>query len=220
MILRRNCYLCCLKKYNPALEVPQLNFMEKVSYALGMSIANNIMASGVNGLNVEEFVKAITTYMAGEEPAMTPAEAQQVLNGYFTKLQEEQTAALKAEGEAFLAQNAKNEGVVTLPSGLQYKVLKSGNGATPKASDSVECHYEGRLISGTVFDSSYQRGETATFGVTQVIAGWVEALQLMKEGDKWQLYIPYNLAYGERGAGAQIPPFATLIFDVELIKVK
>ena len=194
--------------------------MDKVSYALGMSIANNIMASGVNGLNVEEFVKAITTYMAGEEPAMTPAEAQQVLNDYFTKLQEEQTAALKAEGEAFLAQNAKNEGVVTLPSGLQYKVLVSGNGATPKASDSVECHYEGRLISGTVFDSSYQRGETATFGVTQVIAGWVEALQLMKEGDKWQLYIPYNLAYGERGAGAQIPPFATLIFDVELIKVK
>ena len=194
--------------------------MDKVSYALGMSIANNIMASGVNGLNVEEFVKAITTYMAGEEPAMTPAEAQQVLNDYFTKLQEEQTAALKAEGEAFLAQNAKNEGVVTLPSGLQYKVLKSGNGATPKASDSVECHYEGRLISGTVFDSSYQRGETATFGVTQVIAGWVEALQLMKEGDKWQLFIPYNLAYGERGAGAQIPPFSTLIFDVELIKVK
>ena len=209
------------KKYNPApLVVPKQNFMKKVSYALGMSIANNIMASGVNGLNVEEFVKAITTYMAGEEPAMTPAEAQQVLNDYFTKLQEEQTAALKAEGEAFLAQNAKNEGVVTLPSGLQYKVLKSGNGATPKASDSVECHYEGRLISGTVFDSSYQRGETATFGVTQVIAGWVEALQLMKEGDKWQLYIPYNLAYGERGAGAQIPPFATLIFDVELIKVK
>ena len=211
MILRRNCYLCCLKK--------QI-IMKKVSYALGMSIANNIMASGVNGLDVEEFVKAITTYMAGEEPAMTPAEAQQVLNDYFTKLQEEQTAALKAEGEAFLAQNAKNEGVVTLPSGLQYKVLKSGNGATPKASDSVECHYEGRLISGTVFDSSYQRGETATFGVTQVIAGWVEALQLMKEGDKWQLFIPYNLAYGERGAGAQIPPFATLIFDVELIKVK
>ena len=209
------------KKYNPApLVVPQQIIMKKVSYALGMSIANNIMASGVNGLDVEEFVKAVTTYMAGEEPAMTPAEAQQVLNDYFTKLQEEQTAALKAEGEAFLAQNAKNEGVVTLPSGLQYKVLKSGNGATPKASDSVECHYEGRLISGTVFDSSYQRGETATFGVTQVIAGWVEALQLMKEGDKWQLYIPYNLAYGERGAGAQIPPFATLIFDVELIKVK
>lgn len=194
--------------------------MEKVSYALGMSIANNLLASGVNNLNVEEFAKALTASLSGEQPAMSVAEAQQVLNDFFTKLQEEQTAALKADGEAFLAQNAKNEGVVTLPSGLQYKVLKSGNGATPKASDSVECHYEGRLISGTVFDSSYQRGETATFGVTQVIAGWVEALQLMKEGDKWQLYIPYNLAYGERGAGAQIPPFATLIFDVELIKVK
>ena len=194
--------------------------MEKVSYALGMSIANNIMASGVNNLNVEEFVKAIKASLAGEQPAMSVAEAQQVLNDYFTKLQEEQTAALKKGVEEFLAQNAKQEGVVTLPSGLQYKVLKSGNGATPKASDSVECHYEGRLISGTVFDSSYQRGETATFGVTQVIAGWVEALQLMKEGDKWQLYIPYNLAYGERGAGAQIPPFATLIFDVELVKVK
>ena len=194
--------------------------MEKVSYALGMSIANNIMASGVNNLNVEEFVKAIKASLAGQQPAMSVAEAQQVLNDYFTKLQEEQTAALKKEGEEFLAQNAKQEGVVTLPSGLQYKVLKSGNGAIPKASDSGECHYEGRLISGTVFDSSYQRGETATFGVTQVIAGWVEALQLMKEGDKWQLYIPYNLAYGERGAGAQIPPYATLIFDVELVKVK
>ena len=210
LILRCNCYLCCIKK--------QI-IMDKVSYALGMSIANNIMASGVKGLNVDEFVKAIQASLAGQEPAMSIMEAQQVLNDYFTKLQEEQTAALKAEGEQFLAENAKKEGVVTLPSGLQYKVLASGNGASPKASDSVECHYEGRLISGTVFDSSYQRGETATFGVTQVIAGWVEALQLMKEGDKWQLYIPYNLAYGERGAGAQIPPFATLIFDVELVKV-
>ncbi len=194
--------------------------MEKVSYALGMSIANNLMASGIKNLNTEEFVKAIKASLAGEQPAMSVMEAQQVLNDYFTKLQEEQTAAVKAEGEAFLAENAKKEGVVTLPSGLQYKVLNAGTGATPKASDSVECHYEGRLIDGSVFDSSYQRGETATFGVTQVIAGWVEALQLMKEGDKWQLYIPYNLAYGERGAGAQIPPYATLIFDVELVKVK
>ena len=194
--------------------------MEKVSYALGMSIANNLMASGIKNLNIEEFVKAIKASLAGEEPAMSVMEAQQVLNDYFTKLQEEQTAAVRAEGEAFLAENAKKEGVVTLPSGLQYKVLKAGTGVSPKASDSVECHYEGRLIDGSVFDSSYQRGETATFGVTQVIAGWVEALQLMKEGDKWQLYIPYNLAYGERGAGAQIPPYATLVFDVELVKVK
>ncbi len=201
------------------MECPDI-FMEKVSYALGMSIANNLMASGVKNINVEEFVKAVKASMAGQEPAMSVAEAQQVLNDFFTKLQEEQTAAVKKEGEEYLAQNAKKEGVVTLPSGLQYKVLVAGNGATPKASDSVECHYEGRLIDGSVFDSSYQRGQTATFGVTQVIAGWVEALQLMKEGDKWQLYIPYNLAYGERGAGAQIPPYATLIFDVELVKVK
>ncbi len=194
--------------------------MEKVSYALGMSIANNLMASGIKNLNIEEFVKAIKASLAGEEQAMSVMEAQQVLNDYFTRLQEEQSAAVKEEGAKFLAENAKKEGVVTLPSGLQYKVLNAGTGATPKASDSVECHYEGRLIDGSVFDSSYQRGETATFGVTQVIAGWVEALQLMKEGDKWQLYIPYNLAYGERGAGAQIPPYATLIFDVELIKVK
>ena len=193
--------------------------MEKVSYALGMSIANNLMASGIKNLNTEEFVKAIKASLAGEQPAMSVVEAQQVLNDYFTKLQEEQTAAVKAEGEAFLAENAKKEGVVTLPSGLQYKVLNAGTGATPKASDSVECHYEGRLIDGSVFDSSYQRGETATFGVTQVIAGWVEALQLMKEGDKWQLYIPYNLAYGEHGAPGAIPPYATLKFVVELLEV-
>ena len=194
--------------------------MKKVSYALGMSVANNILASGVKNLEVEEFAKAVKAVLGGEPMELSIDEAQETLTVYFTKLQEEQVAGLKAEGEAFLAENAKKEGVVTLPSGLQYKVLNSGNGATPKATDSVECHYEGRLISGTVFDSSYQRGETATFGVNQVIAGWVEALQLMKEGDKWQLYIPYNLAYGERGAGAQIPPYSTLIFDVELVTVK
>ena len=194
--------------------------MKKVSYALGMSVANNILASGVNNLEIEEFVKAVKAVLGGEPMELSIDEAQEALTVYFTKLQEEQVAGLKAEGEAFLAENAKKEGVVTVPSGLQYKVLNSGNGASPKATDTVECHYEGRLISGTVFDSSYQRGETASFGVNQVIAGWVEALQLMKEGDKWQLYIPYNLAYGERGAGAQIPPYATLIFDVELIKVK
>lgn len=194
--------------------------MEKVSYALGMNIANSILASGVKDLNIDEFAKAVKAVLAGEETSMSVADSQATLQEYFTKLQEEQSTAFKAEGEAFLAENAKKDGVVTLASGLQYKVIKAGNGKSPKASDSVECHYEGRLIDGTKFDSSYDRGETATFGVTQVIAGWVEALQLMKEGDKWQLYIPYNLAYGERGAGAQIPPFATLVFDVELVKVK
>ena len=194
--------------------------MKKVSYALGMSVANNILASGVKNLEIDEFVKAVKAVLGGEAMELSVEEAQEALTVFFTKLQEEQVKGLKAEGEAFLAENAKQEGVVTLPSGLQYKVLVSGNGASPKATDTVECHYEGRLINGAIFDSSYQRGETATFGVNQVIPGWVEALQLMKEGDKWQLYIPYNLAYGERGAGAQIPPYSTLIFDVELVKVK
>ena len=194
--------------------------MDKFSYGLGMGIGQNLQSMGISNMSVEDFVKGISDVLAGGKTEMSHAEAQKVVNEHFQKLAQEAYAQNKAAGEAFLAENAKKEGVVVLPSGLQYKVLVSGNGASPKASDSVECHYEGRLISGTVFDSSYQRGETATFGVTQVIAGWVEALQLMKEGDKWQLYIPYNLAYGERGAGAQIPPYATLLFDVELVKVK
>ena len=193
--------------------------MEKVSYALGMSIANNLMASGIKNLNTEEFVKAIKASLAGEQPAMSVVEAQQVLNDYFTKLQEEQTAAVKAEGEAFLAENAKKEGVNVLPSGLQYQVLTEGNGKKPSATDRVQCHYEGTLIDGTIFDSSIKRGEPAVFGVNQVIKGWVEALQLMQEGAKWRLYIPYDMAYGEHGAGEMIPPYSALIFDVELIKV-
>lgn len=125
----------------------------------------------------------------------------------------------KAEGEQYLAENAAKEGVVTLPSGLQYKVLKEGNGQKPKATDKVKCHYEGFLIDGTVFDSSVQRGEPAVFPLNQVIAGWTEGLQLMQEGAKYRFFIPYQLGYGERGAGASIPPFATLVFDVELIAV-
>lgn len=125
----------------------------------------------------------------------------------------------KAEGEKYLADNAGKEGVVTLPSGLQYKVLKEGNGNKPKATDKVKCHYEGFLIDGTVFDSSIQRGEPAVFPLNQVIAGWTEGLQLMQEGAKYRFFIPYQLGYGERGAGASIPPFATLVFDVELIEV-
>ncbi|MEG0517546.1 MAG: FKBP-type peptidyl-prolyl cis-trans isomerase [Bacteroidales bacterium] len=193
--------------------------MNKVSYALGMSIANNILASGVKDLNVEDFTKAVDAVMNNGALDLTTSEAQQILNEYFTKLQEEQSVGLKASGEAFLAENAKKEGVVTLPSGLQYKIMKEGKGVKPTADQSVECHYEGRLINGTKFDSSYDRNEAATFGVTQVIPGWVEALQLMPEGSKWQLYIPYNLAYGERGAGQSIPPYAALVFDVELLHV-
>lgn len=193
--------------------------MEKVSYALGMSIANNILASGVKDLNVEAFTKAVNAVLHNGKTDLSIDQAQQVLNEFFTKLQEEQTAGMRAEGEAFLAENAKKEGVVTLPSGLQYKVITGGTGKKATASDSVKCHYEGRLLNGTKFDSSYDRNDPAVFGVTQVIPGWVEALQLMPAGSKWELYIPYNLAYGERGAGQSIPPYAALVFVVELLEV-
>ena len=154
------------------------------------------------------------------------AEAQSLVQAFFQEQEGKQRAAAaeagkvaKAAGESFLAENAKKEGVVVLPSGLQYQVLKEGNGKKPSATDQVKCHYEGTLIDGTIFDSSYQRNEPATFGLNQVIAGWTEGVQLMSEGAKYRFFIPYNLAYGERGAGAQIPPFAALVFDVELLKV-
>ena len=151
---------------------------------------------------------------------MNDSEAQTAVQTFFQEKAEEQAKEMKAGGETFLAEHGKKEGVVTLPSGLQYKVLKEGNGKKPTATDQVECHYEGKLINGQVFDSSYSRGETATFGLNQVIAGWTEGLQLMQEGAKYRFYIPYTLGYGERGAGQSIPPYATLIFDVELIEVK
>ncbi|MBQ3175906.1 MAG: FKBP-type peptidyl-prolyl cis-trans isomerase [Bacteroidales bacterium] len=193
--------------------------MNKVSYALGMSVANNILASGVKDLNIEEFANAIKAVLTNQQPTLSVEEAQQVLTEYFTKLQEEQVKMFKSEGEAFLAENAKKEGVVTLPSGLQYKVITEGNGNKPTASQQVKCHYEGTLINGAKFDSSYDRNEPAVFPVNGVIQGWVEALQLMPVGSKWELYIPYNLAYGERGAGQSIPPYATLIFTVELLEI-
>lgn len=193
--------------------------MDKVSYALGMSIAKNILVSGVKDLNIAEFVKGMEDVVKDAATNMSPEEAQKLLNEFFTKLEEEKSQMQKEIGVNFLKENGKKDGVVTLPSGLQYKVIKEGTGKVPTASDSVECHYEGKLIDGTKFDSSYDRNATATFGVTQVIPGWVEALQLMPEGSKWELYIPYDLAYGERGAGQAIPPYATLIFDIELVKV-
>ena len=163
----------------------------------------------------------------GKEPQVPTAEAQQIVEDFFQKQEERQRAeaaekykGAKSEGEKYLSENAKKEGVTTLPSGLQYQVLKEGNGKSPKATDKVVCHYEGMLIDGTMFDSSIQRGEPATFPLNGVIAGWTEGLQLMKEGAKYRFFIPYQLGYGERGAGASIPPFATLVFDVELIEVK
>lgn len=193
--------------------------MDKVSYALGMSIGRQLQQMNAAEVNVDDFAQAIKDVFASKT-SFTDSEAQQAVQDFFQRKAEEQAGAAKAEGEAFLAENAKKEGVVSLPSGLQYQVLREGDGRKPAATDQVECHYEGTLINGQVFDSSYQRGQTATFGLNQVIAGWTEGLQLMQEGAKYRFFIPYHLAYGERGAGQSIPPFATLIFDVELVKVK
>ena len=193
--------------------------MDKFSYGLGMGIGQNLQSMGIKNMSVEDFVKGLSDVLAGGKTEMTHAEAQKVVNEHFRAIAEEAYAQNKNAGEAFLAENAKKEGVNVLPSGLQYQVLTEGNGKKPSATDRVQCHYEGTLIDGTIFDSSIKRGEPAVFGVNQVIKGWVEALQLMQEGAKWRLYIPYDMAYGEHGAGEMIPPYSALIFDVELIKV-
>ena len=201
--------------------------MDKLSYALGLGIGRQLSQMGAADLNIDDFAQAVKDMIDGKEPQVATAEAQQIVEDFFRKQEEKQRAeaaekykGAKSEGEKYLSENAKKEGVVTLPSGLQYKVLKEGNGKSPKATDKVVCHYEGMLIDGTMFDSSVQRGEPATFPLNGVIAGWTEGLQLMKEGAKYRFFIPYQLGYGERGAGASIPPFATLVFDVELIEVK
>ena len=193
--------------------------MDKFSYGLGMGIGQNLLSMGVENMNVDDFVKGLKDVLTGAKTEMTHAEAQTVVNEHFRKLAEDAYAQNKTSGEAFLAANAKKEGVTVLPSGLQYEVITEGNGKKPSATDRVQCHYEGTLIDGTIFDSSIKRGEPAVFGVSQVIRGWVEALQLMQEGAKWRLYIPYDMAYGEHGAGEMIPPYSALVFDVELIKV-
>lgn len=200
--------------------------MDKVSYALGLGIGRQLAQMGASELNIDDFAAAIKDVIAGNELKVSNREAQTIVQDYFRKQEEkfnaeraEKGKVAKAEGEKYLAENAKKEGVVTLPSGLQYMVLKEGNGKKPKATDQVKCHYEGFLIDGTVFDSSIQRGEPAVFPLNQVIAGWTEGLQLMQEGAKYRFFIPYILGYGEGGAGASIPPYAALIFDVELLEV-
>lgn len=193
--------------------------MEKVSYALGLSLGNNLKNSGIDQLDYARIAKGIEDVLEQKPTEMGIQEAQAVINEFFQQLQEKAAEATIAQGKAFLEQNAKRAEVVTLESGLQYEVVTAGNGATPKASDQVKVHYHGTLIDGTVFDSSVRRGEPATFGVTQVISGWVEALQLMPVGSKWKLYIPSNLAYGAQGAGQQIGPHTTLVFEVELIDI-
>jgi len=194
--------------------------MDKLSYAVGMSMASNLMNSGLKNIDVDSFVKAFNDVMNNNALSIEPQEANQILQDYFSKQQEEMLNKNIEEGKTFLAENSKKEGVTTLPSGLQYEVITEGSGDKPKATDSVKCHYHGTLLDGTVFDSSVQRGQPAVFGVNQVIKGWVEALQLMSVGSKWKLFIPSNLAYGEQGAGNSIEPNSTLIFEVELLGIE
>ena len=202
------------------------NNMDNVSYALGLGIGRQLLQMGATDLSIDDFACAIKDVLAGNPLKVANKDAQKIVENYF-KEKEQQLNAQRAEqgkvsrkaGEDYLRKNATNEGVVVLPSGLQYKVITNGQGKKPKATDEVVCHYEGFLVDGTVFDSSYQRGEPATFRLNQVITGWTEGLQLMEEGAKYRFFIPYRLGYGENGAGTLIPPYSTLIFDVELIKV-
>ncbi len=201
--------------------------LDRISYALGLSMGNNFRASGINEINVQDFADGVAAVFYGEQPKMTYDEAKAEIQAYFTELEKKQQAAAAeagkknlADGEAFLTENGKRAEVKTTATGLQYEILTEGTGATPASTDQVEVHYTGKLLDGTVFDSSVDRGIPATFGVTQVIPGWVEALQMMKAGSKWRLFIPSNLAYGPNGApGSPIGPNSTLIFDVELLKV-
>ena len=193
--------------------------MDKFSYAIGLGIGQNLLSMGAQGINVEDFAQAIADVLNRNELAMSHNEAREIVNKYFMELEEKMNAENIEKGKAFLAENAQKEGIVTLPSGLQYEVITEGNGKKPSATDRVKCHYEGTLIDGTLFDSSIKRGQPAVFGVNQVIKGWVEALQLMSEGSKWRLFIPSELGYGAQQAGEMIPPHSILIFEVELIEV-
>jgi len=193
--------------------------MDKAAYALGLSIGQNLMQSGVKSINTADFVAGIEDVLGGRTPQISMQEAQRVLNDFFKELEEKAAGAAKAEGERFLAENAKRPQVKVTASGLQYEVIEGTLGQKPKATDTVKVHYEGTLPDGTVFDSSYRRGEPISFALNQVIAGWTEGLQLMSIGSKYKLYIPYQLGYGERGAGASIPPYSALIFTVELLGI-
>ncbi len=195
------------------------NFNDSLSYAFGISIVNNLNSQKIQKLNTTALAMAFDDFYK-DKPAMSSEEANVVVQTFFQNMEAKKHQPKITEGKKFLDENAKKEGVIVTKSGLQYKIIKSGTGMVPKTSDKVKVHYEGTLINGNVFDSSYERGTPAVFGVTQVIKGWTEILQLMKEGAKYEVFIPYNLAYGERGAGKDIEPFSTLIFTVELISIE
>lgn len=202
--------------------------MDKFSYALGLGIGQQLKQMGLKGtLVINDFAASITDVLEGNDLKVSHQEGQKIVNAFFQELEQKQNAAkaaagkvAKEEGSKFLAENAKKDGIIVTKSGLQYEVLTEGTGKKPKATDTVRCHYEGRLLDGTVFDSSYERGEPIEFPLTGVIKGWTEGLQLMPVGSKYRFYIPYALGYGERGAGESIPPYSTLIFIVELLEVK
>ncbi|MDO5035351.1 MAG: FKBP-type peptidyl-prolyl cis-trans isomerase [Porphyromonas sp.] len=195
--------------------------MDKISYALGLSIGNNFISSGIKELNARDFLKGLEDVLNEQQPAISYDEAKQVINEYFQKLQEERFENNKAAGAEFQLVNGHREDVTTLDSGVQYQVLKKGSGeVSPKLTDKVTCHYHGTLINGTVFDSSVERGEPASFPVNGVIQGWQEVLQMMVVGDKWRVTIPYQHAYGAHGAGQAIEPYSTLIFDIELLGIE
>ena len=193
--------------------------MDKLSYALGLSMGGNFMRSGIESLNYDDFAAGVKAAYAGDHSQMTVDEAKRVVNEFFAEMEAKLQDVNKKAGEQYLAENAKRPEVHTTASGLQYEIIKEGEGASPKVTDKVTVHYTGALIDGRVFDSSVERGEPATFGLSQVIPGWVEALQMMKPGAEWRIFVPSNLAYGPQGAGGIIGPNMTLIFDIKLIKV-
>ena len=209
----------CNAQENAKKEISMEKELDKVSYSLGVTIGNNVKSQGLDSLNVEAFSKAIQDVYAGKETQINAAEANQAIQAYFGKLEEKKSAVARKAGEEFLAANKNKEGVITLPSGLQYTIMKEGNGPKPTLTSKVTTHYHGTTIDGNVFDSSVERGQPASFPVNGVIAGWTEALQLMPVGSKWKLFIPSDLAYGARGAGPKIGPHSTLIFEVELLSI-
>lgn len=195
------------------------NAADSASYGIGTSIGRNMKKDGLDSMNVDLIAQGLRDVLGGKTEALTPEQAQMAIQSYFQGVQDKKMAANTEVGRKFLEENSKKPGVVTLPSGLQYQIIKEGTGPKPTAEDKVTTHYHGTLINGKVFDSSVERGQPASFAVNGVIPGWTEALQLMPVGSKWKLFIPSNLAYGERGAGGDIGPNETLIFEVELLSI-
>ena len=204
---------------NTALSAQKTEKMDSLSYSIGLLVAQNLKQQGLKELNSTEVAAGISDAISGAEPRITLEEANSIFGAHMQKQQAEAHKGNIEAGQKFLAENGKKDGITTLPSGLQYEIINKGSGDSPAPTDKVTTHYHGTLIDGTVFDSSVERGQPASFPVNGVIMGWQEALQLMKPGSKWRLFVPSDLAYGERGAGAQIGPFSTLIFEVELLSI-